>query len=249
MPRRVITIFAAFFYQIGGVLYHRMMTDRGISDIGATSRYQTPAARTADLVIHVVGLVLAVVGGAILLVLSAGNELGRFAAIAIYAIGMVMMLAFSLAYNFSGERRRPLLRRLDHAGIFVMIAGSYTPFTTYVLSGAWAWGMTIAVWSIAGLGILGKIFLSRLPDPVWVALYLAMGWVVVIAGQPIVEGLNRPALILLAAGGLLYTIGVIFHVNDRRMPFGKPLWHGHVVAAAGLHWAAILIGTVLPMAQ
>ena len=220
-----------------------------MTDLAAIPRYPTPAARTADLVIHVVGLALAVVGGAILLVLSAGNELSRFAAIAIYATGMVMMLAFSLAYNFSGERLRPLLRRLDHAGIFVMIAGSYTPFTTYVLSGAWAWGMTIAVWSIAGLGILGKIFLSRLPDAVWVALYLAMGWVVVIAAQPIIESLSRPALVLLAAGGLLYTLGVFFHVNDGRITFGKSLWHGHVVVGAGLHWVAILIGTVLPVAR
>ena len=220
-----------------------------MTDLVATSRYPTPAARTADFVIHLVGLALAVVGGAILLVLSAGNQMPRLAAIAIYAIGMVMMLAFSLAYNFSGERRRPLLRRLDHAGIFVMIAGSYTPFTTYVLSGAWAWGMTIAIWSIAGLGILGKIFLSRLPEAVWIALYLAMGWVFVIAGQPIIEGLSRPALLLLAAGGLLYTVGVFFHVNDKRIVFGKPLWHGHVVAGAGLHWAAILIGTVLPLAR
>ena len=220
-----------------------------MTDLVAISRYKTPAARTADLVIHVVGLALALVGGAILLVLSAGKEAGRFAAIAIYAVGMVMMLTFSLAYNFSGERRRPLLRRLDHAGIFVMIAGSYTPFTTYVLSGAWAWGMTIAIWLVAAFGILGKIFLSRLPEAVWIALYLAMGWVFVIAGQPIIEGLSRPALILLAAGGLLYTIGVIFHVNDTRIAFGKPLWHGHVVAGAGLHWAAILIGTVLPVAQ
>ena len=213
----------------------------------ALARYPTRSARTADLIIHLVGLVLALTGGIVLLALSAHNAPGRIAAVAIYAAGMVLMLSFSLAYNFSGERRRPLLRRLDHAGIFVMIAGSYTPVTTYVLSGGWAWGMTIAAWGIALVGILGKIFLPRLPEPVWISLYLAQGWVVVVAIRPIVEGLNWPALGLLALGGITYTVGVAFHVNER-LAFSRPLWHGHVVAGAGLHWAAILIGIVLPAA-
>ena len=211
--------------------------------------YPTPAARMADLVIHLVGLAFAIVGGTILIALSTANTPGRIVAIAVYAAGMVAMLSFSLVYNFSGERHRPFWRRLDHSGIFVMIAGSYTPFTTYVLTGAWAWGMTIAIWSIALLGILGKIVVPHLPERAWIALYLAMGWVVVIALQPIVAGLASPALVLLVLGGLTYSIGVFFHVNDQRIAFGKPLWHGHVVAAAGLHWAAILIGTVLPMAS
>ena len=129
-----------------------------------------------------------------------------------------------------------------------MIAGSYTPFTTHILTGAWAWGMTIAVWAIAGLGMLGKIFLPRLPEAVWIGLYLAMGWIVVIAIGPIIHGLPQPATVLLVLGGLLYTAGVIFHVNER-LAFAKPLWHGHVVVAAIVHWVAILIGTVLPAAQ
>lgn len=210
--------------------------------------YPTPAAKTADLVIHVVGLVLAVLGGAVLLVLSAENHLSRIAAIAIYAGAMVLMLAFSLAYNFSSDRRRPLLRRLDHAGIFMMIAGSYTPFTTHILSGAWAWGMTIAVWTIATLGIIGKLLLPALREWVWVALYLTMGWIAMIAFRPIMEGLSGPALALLVLGGLLYTAGVTFHMNER-LQFARPIWHGHVVAGAGVHWVAILIGTVLPAAQ
>ncbi len=217
--------------------------------ITASSPYPSAAARRADLVIHLVGLAFAIVGGTILVALSAADAPGRVVAIAVYAAGMVAMLSFSLAYNFSSERRRPLLRRLDHVGIFVMIAGSYTPFTTVVLTGAWAWGMTIAIWSIAALGILGKIFVPQLPERMWIALYLAMGWVVVIAVEPIVAGLAWPALLLLVLGGLIYSIGIFFHVNDHRLTFGKSLWHGHVVAAAGLHWVAILIGTVLPVAQ
>ena len=213
--------------------------------ISSPPHYPTPAARYADLVIHVAGLVFAVVGGAVLLALSIGHEFGRFAAIAVYASGMILMLSFSLAYNFSSGRRKALLRRLDHAGIFLMIAGSYTPFTTQVLTGAWAWGMTSAVWTIAALGILGKLFLPQLREALWVAIYLTLGWIVVIAAGPIIEGLPPPAITLLVVGGLLYTLGVLFYVKEN-FTFSRPIWHGHVVAGAGFHWAAILIGTVLP---
>ncbi len=210
--------------------------------------YPTAAAKRADLVIHIVGLVFAVIGGVLLLTLSAGNEPRRIAAIAIYAAGMVLMLAFSLSYNFAIERYRWFFRRLDHAGIFLMIAGSYTPFTTYVLTGAWAWGMTIAVWTIAGIGMLGKLFLPSLRERVWIGFYLTLSWIVVFAMRPIVEGLPTPALVLLIGGGLVYTLGVVFHVKEH-LQFSRSIWHGHVVAGAGLQWAAILIGTVLPMAR
>ena len=210
-----------------------------------TLHYPTPAARRADFVIHIVGLALAAVGAAVMLTFVAGGQVGRVAATAIYAAGLIMMLAFSTAYNFASERRRPFLRRLDHAGIFVMIAGSYTPFTTQILTGAWAWGMTAAVWSIAGLGILGKLVVPQLREWIWIALYLSMGWIVVVAIGPIMAGLSRPAMILLAAGGLIYTLGVVFHLSDR-LQFSRSIWHGHVLAGAGIHWVAILIGTVLP---
>jgi hemolysin III len=87
-----------------------------------------------------------------------------------------------------------VLRRLDHAGIFLMIAGSYTPFTTQNLTGAWAWGMTIAVWTIAGLGVFGKLFLPGLGRRFWVGIYLALGWLVLVAIKPMIDGLSWPAL-------------------------------------------------------
>jgi hemolysin III len=210
--------------------------------------YPSDAAKVADLVVHIVGLVFAVVGGAVLLTLSAGNEPGRIVSIAVYAVGMVLMLTFSLSYNFAIERYRWFFRRLDHAGIFLMIAGSYTPFTTYVLTGGWAWGMTTAVWAIAAVGILGKLFVPHLREGIWIAFYLMLGWLVVFAMRPIVEGLSTPAFVLLVIGGLVYTLGVVFHVNDR-LQFSRSIWHGHVLAGAGLQWAAILIGTVLPMTR
>lgn len=207
--------------------------------------YPTPAAKCADLVVHIVGLTLALIGGIVLLTLSvSAGRITQVVGVSIYAAGVVAMLAFSTAYNFAKPRYRPFLRRLDHAGIFLMIAGSYTPFTTQSLTGGWAWGMTAAVWSIAGLGALGKLFLPKVDRKFWVAVYLALGWLVVVALKPMMASLAWYALLLLLAGGVLYSTGVIFYVN-KRLKFARAIWHGHVVAAAAAHWAAVLLGVVL----
>lgn len=206
--------------------------------------YPTPAAKCADLVVHVVGLTLSLVGGIVLLALAvSAGRIGAIVGCAIYAAGVVAMLAFSTAYNFAHHRYRPTLRRLDHAGIFLMIAGSYTPFTLS-LPGAWGWGMTAAVWSIATLGALGKLFLKNLDRKFWVGVYLALGWLVVVALGPMIDNLAWYALALLATGGVLYSTGVVFYVN-KRLKFSRAIWHGHVVAAAAAHWAAVLLGVVL----
>ena len=207
--------------------------------------YPTPAAKCADLVVHVVGLTLALIGGSVLLALAIrAHSISLVVGVAIYAAGLLAMLAFSTAYNFARAQHRPMLRQLDHAGIFLMIAGSYTPFTTHDLKGAWAWGMTAAVWSIAGLGALGRLFLRDVDRRFWVAVYLALGWLVVVAMKPMLDSVAWVALLLLGIGGLLYTTGVVFYVN-RRLKFARAIWHGHVVAAAGAHWTAVLLGVVL----
>lgn len=207
--------------------------------------YPTPAAKCADLVVHVVGLTLALIGGAVLLALAVeARSISLILGVTIYAAGLLLMLAFSTAYNFAKPTWRPRLRRLDHAGIFLMIAGSYTPFTTQLLEGAWSIGMTAAVWSIAGPGVLGKLFLKQVDRKLWVVLYLALGWIVVIALRPLASSITWGALALLAAGGVLYSTGVAFYVN-KRLKFARAIWHGHVVAAASAHWAAILLGVVL----
>lgn len=206
--------------------------------------YPTPAAKCADLVVHVVGLTLSLVGGIVLLAMAvSAGRISTIVGCSIYAAGVVAMLAFSTAYNFAPAQRRPLLRRLDHAGIFLMIAGSYTPFTLS-LPGAWGWGMTAAVWSIATLGALGKLFLAGLDRKFWVGVYLALGWLVVVALGPMIDNLAWYALALLASGGVLYSTGVVFYVN-KRLKFSRAIWHGHVVAAAAAHWAAVLLGVVL----
>ncbi|MDB5493906.1 MAG: hypothetical protein JWP86_1243 [Phenylobacterium sp.] len=220
-----------------------------LADPGAPQKpprhYPTPAAKCADLVVHIVGLTLALIGGSILLALAIrAHSITKVVGVSIYAAGLVAMLAFSTAYNFAKAQHRPPLRRLDHAGIFLMIAGSYTPFTTQNLTGGWAWGMTAAVWAIAGLGALGRVFLPKVDRRFWIGVYLALGWLVVVAMKPMLDSVTWVALLLLGVGGLLYTTGVIFYVN-KRLKFARAIWHGHVVAAASAHWAAVLLGVVL----
>jgi hemolysin III len=207
--------------------------------------YPTLWARRADLIVHLAGLTLALFGGGMALGLAVSHGmLGQVAAISIYALGLIAMLSFSLAYNFAKPSWQPFLRRLDHAGIFLMIAASYTPFTTQALEGAWSVWMTTAVWTLAAMGILGKMFLPGLGKAIWVFLYLALGWLVLIAIKPMIAGVPAAAMWLLAAGGVVYSIGTIFYAR-KNLKFRRAIWHGHVVAGAGLHYAAILVGVIL----
>jgi hemolysin III len=207
--------------------------------------YPDPAARRADLIVHIIGLAFALLGGATLMALAFGlDPLRAAASVSIYVVGLIAMLALSTAYNFAREGWRPLLRRFDHAGIFLMIAGSYTPFTTQRLHGAWAWGMTAAVWSLALAGVAGKLFLPGLGRRFWVGLYLALGWVALVAIKPMIDGVSWIALALLATGGLVYSTGAAFYLI-KQLKFRRAIWHGHVVGASAIHYAAVLIGVVL----
>ncbi|MFT4090217.1 MAG: hemolysin III family protein [Asticcacaulis sp.] len=210
-----------------------------------TQHYPTPWARHADLIVHGVGLVFALFGGGVALGLAVSQGLmGMVAAVTVYVLGIIAMLAFSTAYNFARPAWQPFLRRLDHAGIFLMIAASYTPFTTQVLNGGWAIGMSIAVWALAAIGIAGKLFLPGIGKGFWVALYLILGWLIVIAIVPMTREVPLASTILLAIGGVVYSVGTIFYMM-KRLKFRRAIWHGHVVAGAVLHYVAVLVGVVL----
>lgn len=207
--------------------------------------YADPVERTADLIVHIIGLLFAFIGGGAAVALAVNHGvMSLSAAIAVYALGLVAMLSFSAAYNFAHPRWQPFLFRLDHAGIFLMIAASYTPFTTQMLHGAWAWGMTTAVWTMAVTGVLIKLCLPRLGEMVSMIFYLAMGWLVVVAVKPLVEQVPLVPLLLLAAGGVVYSVGAVLFVFNR-CRFRRAIWHGHVLAGAMTHYVAIVLGVGL----
>lgn len=205
------------------------------------SREPTPAELRTDAAVHVLGLVLAPIGGALLLLdASSRGELGAFASIAIYVTCAVVMLICSAAYNMRPYcRRRPLLRRIDQAGIFAMIAGTYTPFTMLGLTGYWSWGLTALVWSLALLGIAAKLLNWSWPERLWIPLYLAIGWLFVVAVDPLSEVLPEETLALIAIGGVVYTTGVVFHLWER-LKFSTAVWHAFVLAGAATHYLAVM---------
>jgi hemolysin III len=212
----------------------------------AAPRHPSRHELAADCIIHILGIAGGSIGGATLVALIAERgdwlELG---ALAIYAFGMIAMFCCSAAYHLARTSPwRAFLRRCDHAAIFVMIAGTYTPFTVLRLDGAWSWGLTSAVWLIAAAGMLVK--LSKGCDVRYVAIapYLLLGWVGIIAIDPLFRSLGWQTLALIAVGGALYSIGVLFHVWTR-LPFQNAIWHGFVLAAASFHFAAVVNGVVL----
>lgn len=208
--------------------------------------YRSPAEKTADLVVHVVGLTLAAVGGIVLAVLAALYAgVGAVASTAIYALCLIAMLAASTVYNQTRPcAARPILRRLDEAAIFLMIAGSYTPFTTQRFEGAWAIGFTVLVWTIALAGVGAKLVAPRISDAFWSGVYALFGWLAVIALKPMMETVHPIALGLLVLGGLIYTAGVFVFISPK-VKFRRAIWHGFVVTGATVHWVAVLVGVVL----
>jgi len=200
----------------------------------------------ADFIVHILGIAAGSIGGATLIALIAARgdwlELG---ALLIYAIGMIAMFCCSAAYHLArNSSRRAVLRRCDHAAIFVMIAGTYTPFTLLRLDGAWSWGLTSAVWLIAAAGMVVKLSKGCDLRYVSIAPYLLLGWLGVIAIDPLFRSLGWETLAMIAIGGVLYSIGVLFHIWER-LPFHNAIWHAFVLAAASVHYAAVVTGVVL----
>ena len=215
-------------------------------EIDLAEHYQTPSEHIADLVVHVVGLTLAAVGGIVLAVLSAFYAgFGAVFATAIYALCLIAMLTASTIYNLTRPcKARPVLRRLDEAAIFLMIAGSYTPFTTQRFEGWWAIGFTAVIWTIAFAGVFAKLVAPRISDAFWSAVYAVFGWLAVIALKPMLDTVHPVALGLLVLGGLIYTSGVFVFISPN-LKYRRAIWHGFVVAGAGVHWAAVLVCVVL----
>lgn len=209
-------------------------------------RIHSRVERLADAVVHVTGLAAGLIGAAVLVSLAlVRGDAGELAAVSIYGIGLVAMLGASAAYNLLYETRfRAALRRMDHSAIFLMIAGTYTPLTTELVTGILAVVSTVAVWTTASAGVAIKFATPRLFERISVGIYLLLGWIGILALAPFVFHLPPAALWSLVAGGLLYSAGVVFHVWEA-LPGQNAIWHGFVLAGASCHWVAILKGVVL----
>ena len=216
------------------------------ADKDAANRYYAAEIR-ADAAVHLAGTLLGIVAASTLVALAAASAAATvIGSIVAYSIGLLAMLGFSAAYNLARmPARRERLRRFDHAAIFVMIAGTYTPFTACILGGPEAVSLTAAMWLAALAGVAVKLAYPRRFERASVAIYLGFGWALLIFVHPLLDLLDRSTVTLLVSGGVVYSLGAGVHSWDR-LPFHDAIWHGLVVIAAGLHYAAILHAVVLP---
>lgn len=199
------------------------------------------AERIADAVVHALGLVFGLAACGSLAILLWPYRDGRLGlAVGLYGVGLLAMLACSALYNLVDHAGwKPLFRRLDHAAIFVMIAGTYTPFMLVAIGGTWGFALLGFVWSVAIAGVALKLFWPRRLERLSIAAYLLLGWSIVVVLDPLLGALSAAGLTLLLAGGLLYSLGVVFHLWAR-LPYHNAIWHAFVLAAAACHFIAIL---------
>ena len=213
--------------------------ERTQAEIAAEQRLREDIA---NVVTHGAGLLMAVAGVPVLIVLGAlrGGAL-HITSFAVYGTTLLLVyLASTLYHAFREPKMRRIFRILDHAAIYLLIAGTYTPFMVISLSGVWGWSLLTLVWVLAALGCLAKILDIDRFTRYSTAFYLAMGWLVVVAIEPIIAGLSPAGLGWLMAGGVCYTGGVIFFLWES-LPFNHAIWHLFVIAGSVCHYISILL--------
>ncbi len=199
----------------------------------------------ASSIIHGVGTLLAVAGLAVLTAFailrgSAWHVVGC----STFGLTLVLLYTSSTLYHgISRPRAKAVFSALDHSAIFLLIAGTYTPFCLVNLRGPWGWSLLGVVWGLAILGIVLRVALRRRPAAAFLGLYLGMGWCVVVAVKPLLAAVSPGGLNLLVSGGLVYTAGVAFYAWPR-LPYHHAIWHGFVLVGSVLHYFAVLFYVV-----
>lgn len=195
---------------------------------------------------HGLGLALSIAGVAVLIVLACLRATAwHIVSFSIYGASLISLYAASTIYHsLPSSVAKRVLTVVDHCAVYVLIAGCYTPFTLVTLRGGWGWSLFGVIWAMALLGVLLKIINFQKSTKFCLFLYLAMGWLIVIALKPLLRALPMGGFLLLALGGMAYTLGVIFFKAEK-MPFNHAIWHGFVLFGSGCHYLSLLI-YVLP---
>jgi hemolysin III len=207
-----------------------------------TERPQTWGEELANAISHGIGFLLAAASLPILVSFAAqrGAAINVVAASVFSATMILLYLVSALYHGLPAGLAKAWLNRLDHAAIYVFIAGSYTPFVLGVLHGAWGWTLFGVVWGIAAIGVAAKLF-NRLKHPLWsTGLYVAMGWVAIVAVQPMMVRMSGAGFAWLLVGGLAYTAGAVVFLFDSRLRYGHFVWHLFVLVGSTCHFFAAL---------
>src|SRR5215831_2608782 len=212
----------------------------------STEKTENFIEELANSITHGIGLALSVVGLIVLIVLSVTRgSAWHIAGCTIFGVTLVLLYSASTLYHsFKAPRMKRVLKILDHTAIYLLIAGTYTPFTLVNLRGFWGWTLLSLVWGLSVFGILWKFFHAERFQIVSTLIYLAMGWLVLIAIKPVTETLPLSGILWLVAGGVLYTIGVPFFAL-KRLPYNHAIWHLFVLAGSICHFLAVMFA-VLP---
>jgi len=194
---------------------------------------------------HAVGLGLSLAGLVLLVVFaSLRGDAWHIVSCSIYGATLIILYNASTLYHFTtGERLKKFYQLLDHSAIFLLIAGTYTPFTLVNLRGPWGWTLFGLVWGLALIGVLLESFCTHRFRLISLPIYLLMGWLIVIAAKPLIHSVPTGGLVWLALGGLAYTLGAIFYAWER-LPFGHSIWHLFVLAGSICHFFSILFYVV-----
>lgn len=194
----------------------------------------------ANTVTHGVGAVVSLVAGVALIALAAmGGDPWRIVGASVFSASLVLLYTASAVYHGApGGPAKFRLEIADHCAIFVLIAGTYTPFTLVSLRGAWGWGLFSVIWGLAVAGVALKLVFATRFALLSTLIYIAMGWLVVVAAGPMIQALPLTTLLLLVAGGVTYTAGTLFYHNHR-IPFAHAIWHLFVIAGSALHYLAV----------
>ena len=191
---------------------------------------------------HLLGLLLALSGVAALIVLGALQaDAWKIVSFSIYGASLVLMYGFSTLYHSTRGRVKQFFRKLDHDAIYLLIAGTYTPFTLVSLRGPWGWSLFGAVWALAGVGIAQESLLGKRTRALSLAIYMLMGWVALVAVMPLISALTPAGFAWLVGGGVLYTVGIVFYLFDHKYAHWHGIWHLFVIAGSAAHYLAILL--------
>ncbi len=209
----------------------------------------SPTEEFANRVTHGLGAVLSLAGLVLMVVYSVlHGDAWVITSTAIYGASLVILYSASTLYHsVTSAKWRRLCQKLDHAAIYLLIAGTYTPFTLGPLRGGWGWTLFGIVWGCAVIGVVLKLFFAGKADFLSTIAYLAMGWLVIIAIKPLLAALPAGGLWLLVAGGLCYSVGTIFYLWPK-LRFNHAIWHLWVLAGSACHWAAVFFYVVPPPA-
>jgi hemolysin III len=190
---------------------------------------------------HLAGAVLALTGAIVLVVMASMKaDPWRIVSFAVYGATLVLLYLISTLYHSTRGRAKDVLRKLDHCSIYLLIAGTYTPFTLVTLNGPWGWSLFGAVWALAAIGIVQEVWLARGARVPSLVIYVLMGWLAVVALAPLFDALAWKGMAWVVGGGLVYTAGIVFYVYDERVRHFHGIWHLFVLGGSAAHYTAIV---------